>query len=848
MKWKFKRHSWFITSKTKEVMFSSEASHKMKYLKGSIFAILAGFIISGLLISILNVNPFEYFFRMFDVAYSKLYFNESFNWMAFYIIGGLAMAVGFKSGVFNIGAPGQIIAATGMSTVVLFSIIPREQTQVDGGVVFLLFLVSVLFGALMAFIAGILKALFNIHEVVTTILLNWFVWYFFKWIFTSQFANQFGSNSLPGASMNIPSGLLAIGGNQVIAPLLIALGCVVIVGILFAKTTFGFKLKVVGSSPSVAKYSGINVKQKIVLSMVISGALVGVASFVLMTTLNPNIYFGNDNLPVYGFDIIAISLVAFNNPIGVIGVGWLWGIIQNAGAPISSLYGIPTQIAGLVSGIIIYFAAISAIFIMFNPIQLLKMSYYILKSKHEKKLLWLLYKKKTKALLRKKFLFFTKDYKAAIQESTTKFDKQIVRLDFKSLYDMEINHTNQAIKELKKTILDKNTIYGFDGITTRKNKSIKNTNKQVIKNIEQIKLALQTFKVDVKVRKYEQANWLNIQKKQAKKDFKKALKANKEFEEGQVGYLKGTFTYRDQMLSLKSEFAKQKLVLKELIQNLKSDASMKINIIKHDNNLNPSEKRSSIKTLRAELRLKLQDERKQINILQSEVNTQLQELKTQHQAQIAHLEMDKIQLETIHRKAQEAKIQIEKTYQEKLSSLSQQEIERKNQIDMKLSDQKIVEAKKVLLQLQNDLAQFNSESNEIYIDAFTLFDQAIVKMNQILTNETIEAYDAEEKMVDRIKLALKIRRLQYHWIACYEIFASKKANQLELAKYQQVMTNLDALKAQTKTEICALDTSKTKHNIEQLEALIIAENMIYQKLEGLISAEEAKYYEIKGAQ
>ncbi|AVP49077.1 ABC transporter permease [Williamsoniiplasma luminosum] len=496
----FNNKKWFVTSKFKDTVTSKEFKSKGKYLKGSIFAIIVGFVVAGVLIGILNVNPFDYFFKMFQVAFDELYLTQTFNWIAVYIVGGVAMAIGFKSGVFNIGASGQILTATSMSTIVLFSIVPKNTTEINGQTIFLLFLVSVFSGAFMAFIAGMLKALFNMHEVVTTILLNWVAWYFFKWIFTYGYPDEFGGG-LAGSSQHIPDGLLSIGGNEIIAPLLIAMGVVVIAAIVLAKTTFGFKLKAVGSAPEAAKYSGINVKQKIVLAMTISGGIAGIAGFISMCTLNPNTYFGNDNLPTLGFDVIAISLVAFNNPVGLIFVGALWGVIQNAGAPISSLYGIPTQIAGLVSGIIIYLAAISAVFIMFNPVQIFKMWIFVLKSKNDRKMLLILYKKKWALLLKKPLIIFNKDYQKAVKAAETKADQKIVKLDLKAIDSLALTHIKTSIKELKKWIWEKNTIKGLKGIKRRNDEAIQTINAETINKIEAAKLKFGIFKDEVKTRK-----------------------------------------------------------------------------------------------------------------------------------------------------------------------------------------------------------------------------------------------------------------------------------------------------------------------------------------------------------
>jgi general nucleoside transport system permease protein len=97
--------------------------------------------------------------------------------------------------------------------------------------------------------------------------------------------------------------------------------------------------------------------------MTISGALAGLASFLNIFTVSPNLTFGVDNLPTVGYDAIAVALVAFNNPFGVIGVSVLWGVVQSAGGSAAALFNMPSQLSLLIFGIVVYFAAIAIVFI-----------------------------------------------------------------------------------------------------------------------------------------------------------------------------------------------------------------------------------------------------------------------------------------------------------------------------------------------------------------------------------------------------------------------------------------------------------------------------------------------------
>ncbi|PPE05511.1 ABC transporter permease [Williamsoniiplasma lucivorax] len=842
---KFKQQKWFFTSKLRDVTQSNEFQKRQKYLKGSILAIIAGFVVSGILLATLNVNPFDYFYRMFNVAFSELYISQTFNWMAIFIVGGVAVAIGFKTGVFNIGAPGQILAATSVSTIVLFSLVPKDTTSVEPSMILLLFLVSVVSGAFMAFIAGILKAMCNIHEVVTTILLNWFIWYLFKWIFVSGYPNQFGSTSLPGASMEIPSGMLNIGENEIIIPLLIAGGIVVIATLLFLKTTFGFKLKAVGNSSNAAKYSGINVKQKIIIAMTMSGAIAGVAGFISMATLNPNTFFANDNLPTMGFDVIAISLIAFNNPVGMIFIGGLWGVIQNAGAPISSLYGIPTQIAGLVTGIILYFAAISVIFMMFKPQQFFKMWIYLLKAKTERKALWLLYCKKYRLSLRKTFIKFDKEYRQAIKTTQTLIDEKIVKMDFQGIIKLELNQISAIIKALKKQLNEKNTTQGFAGIRNRYLKNVQQIHQQTRTMIEDEKFKLNLFKTELGEYQKQQINWLAMQNKQAKKTYKKAVKQAQEFYKGELGNISFAFQYRDHKTTLKSTLAKQHFNIRENIINLKSNAKMQINATKHDQTLSKNSQFDCIKMIKKQLKAQVKIENIQIKTLQFETKLAMRAAKKQASEQMQLLKKEAVKLKQLKQKLLADQMEAKTIYKTCLNQNKQENHKRNQQVDLLLSDEKINQASKIIMNLETELAQFNVQDLQTYTMIFKKIEQANKKINLLLTNKAIEIYDAPEKMVDRIELVVKLHQMKYQAFVGYEILKAQLAMALEKHKYQTTCRNLKLLKQETKQKLSVLHKTNKRCTFEQLKEIMHQKDALHLSLEATIRIEEQKNMALK---
>lgn len=115
--------TWSTKKKANEFLISNEFKQKGKSIKGSLLSILAGLMIAAIIVMVQNVNPFEYFYQLFKVAFNGLYIEQTMNWFAVYMVAGIGIAVGFKSGVFNIGMAGQMLAASSISTIVFWSVV-----------------------------------------------------------------------------------------------------------------------------------------------------------------------------------------------------------------------------------------------------------------------------------------------------------------------------------------------------------------------------------------------------------------------------------------------------------------------------------------------------------------------------------------------------------------------------------------------------------------------------------------------------------------------------------------------------------------------------------------------------
>ncbi|TYL39336.1 ribose ABC transporter permease [Natronococcus pandeyae] len=285
------------------------------------------------------------------------------------IFAGLSVAVAFRAGLFNIGTQGQLIVGGMLTAVtVLFA-----ASYVPGGFVgtALLVPIGVLAGAVgggfYGAIPGALKAYANANEVITTIMLNFIAIGVTSTLLSWRFQDPDSANpqtrpvpeyaeipNLPfvGFSGRMDFSLLALG---------FAIALMIAVAWLLARTSFGYELRTSGTQPEAAAYGGVDEKRMTVASMTLSGALGGVAGafWVLMQH-----GYWLENVPPLGFDGIAVSILAGNNPLGVGFAALLFGILSSGANSINTATDVPPELVGILSGLIILFVAMPEFFRM----------------------------------------------------------------------------------------------------------------------------------------------------------------------------------------------------------------------------------------------------------------------------------------------------------------------------------------------------------------------------------------------------------------------------------------------------------------------------------------------------
>lgn len=285
------------------------------------------------------------------------------------IMTGLSIAVAYKTGLFNIGAPGQYLMGTMVSLMLALSL-PTET--MGAFLVWLIaFLGGMLAGALWGAIPGLLKAFLNINEVLACIMTNWVAANLVTWLFDiSNFKNMVEGtksgyiykttyNGVATAKLGLDK---LFPGSQVNAGILVAVFFAIVMYILINKTTLGYQLKACGSNRHAARYAGIKDKRNIVLSMAIAGSMAGGGAALYYLSGNTEFFWSTyQSLPATGFNGIPVALLAVNNPIAVIFTAIFMSMLDIIGLQLTNLTAYNEYITDVIIAAIVYLSAFALV-------------------------------------------------------------------------------------------------------------------------------------------------------------------------------------------------------------------------------------------------------------------------------------------------------------------------------------------------------------------------------------------------------------------------------------------------------------------------------------------------------
>ena len=335
-------------------------------LNVSLLCIVLMFIVSSVLLLIIGKNPITAFYSFLagnGFAMKSSYgagsgmlsdFFQFLNIMAPMLLASLAFIFAYRCGLFNIGISGQMLLSGFVASVSVGYM--RQLPRLVA--VPLVILIGIIVGGALGAFVGFLKFRFNIHEVVSTIMINYIISYLTGFFINSRFVDPISRASKtisPQSRLTFMK--INIGGYYCNLPMgiVIAVLMALVVNFIFEKTVFGFELRAVGSNRSAALYSGINVRRQIIFSMMLSGILAGLAGVTYYLGYTSSIL--PKTLPGMGYDAIATALLGNSNPIGAIFSSMLITIFQNGSNYMSSVLGVAKEIASVITGILLLFSA-----------------------------------------------------------------------------------------------------------------------------------------------------------------------------------------------------------------------------------------------------------------------------------------------------------------------------------------------------------------------------------------------------------------------------------------------------------------------------------------------------------
>ncbi len=339
-------------------------ARKASSLLVSLSAVFLGIIAGCVFILCIGKNPFAGFERiLFGALSNTRRIGNTLGMSTQLILIGLSVAFAFKTGLFNIGASGQMLIG-GITGSILAYYLPMDMPRI----IYLpiIIIASMVAGAFWGFLSGLLKAKFNVHEVVSTIMLNWIAyWIVYDFIPRFIIDPTISVKSKPIETVHTlrADWLTNITSFSTLnyGFFLAAIMCVAVWFIL-QKTTLGFNLKAVGSNRFCAEYAGIKVNRSIMISMAIAGALAGLAGLTYYCGYSNIMEMGK--MPNEGYDGIAVALLGNCSPVGIFFSAIFFGILKMGRGSLAAT-GIPTEIADTIIATIIYFTATNVILASF---------------------------------------------------------------------------------------------------------------------------------------------------------------------------------------------------------------------------------------------------------------------------------------------------------------------------------------------------------------------------------------------------------------------------------------------------------------------------------------------------
>lgn len=316
----------------------------------ALIAALIAFTAGCLIFSCLGVNPFTAYMAMFKGVFGSFNaFSEVLVKATPLIFAGLAVAVAGVMMLWNIGAEGQLVWGGIFAAGTALFLLPTAPAPV---VIPLVIMASALGGTLWALIPGVLKARFNVNEILTTLLLNYVAIIYMEHLFYGPWRDPAGYGFPGTAQLPEAAHLVRFFATRIHLGFPLALICAVVLYILLNKSTWGYQVRVIGHAQRAARYGGFNVSGKILIVMALSGALAGMAGMAEVCGIHYRLQTG---LAVgYGYDGIIVAWLAMLNPLVVPFTAILLGALFVGGEQLQTVLGLPSTISLILEAALLF--------------------------------------------------------------------------------------------------------------------------------------------------------------------------------------------------------------------------------------------------------------------------------------------------------------------------------------------------------------------------------------------------------------------------------------------------------------------------------------------------------------
>jgi simple sugar transport system permease protein len=320
-----------------------------------VISLVLAFLFGALLLSAAGANPWDTYKAMFDGAFGSTYnITETLVKAIPLVLTGLSVSIAFRMLFWNIGAEGQLVMGGIATAWMALFILPKLTFLPDSPWVWipLMMVAAILAGAVWGLIPALLKAYINVNEIITTLMFNYIAILFYQYLFNTAWKDPAGFG-FPGSARIPDFAILPRLEGRLHFGIFIAIFAAFLIWVIMDKTRLGYEIRLIGENRNAARYAGVNIIRNIIIVMLLSGGLAGLAGLAEVSGVSYRLQHG---LAVgYGFTGIIVAWLARLNPWGVLLVGTLLAGLLVGGDQLQITMGLPASVALVLQGAILLF-------------------------------------------------------------------------------------------------------------------------------------------------------------------------------------------------------------------------------------------------------------------------------------------------------------------------------------------------------------------------------------------------------------------------------------------------------------------------------------------------------------